>query len=337
MRSPEPALSVVVVTKDVYQTLRPVVTALGRQTIADRIELVVVAPAAARGAVPRSDAVAFHSVQVVEVGPVSNRGRAAAHGVAAARAPIIALTENHCFPDPDWAELTLEIYREGPWAAVGPSVQNGNPERFRSRAMHSFGYGRFPRTGAAGPMEELPLHNSSFRREVLQMPIAELEQLLGNERRLHRRLHDEGKVLYFDPRATKWHLSEATWRLLTGMWFCGGRGYGAGRTRGWPSWKRAIYAAAAPLLTFPIAANVWKRLDTADPLPRTLGLGLVVLAGSACHAAGEFLSYVGVVRTEFPFVEAEEFMIRERLGGTALRIPHVAALVRELDRIPEAQ
>lgn len=334
MHPPVPALSVIVVTRDVYQTLRPIVTALGRQTIAERIELVVVAPATAGATVPPADAAPFHSVQVVGVGAVSNRGRAAAHGVLAAHSPVVALSENHCFPQPDWAELTLAAH-EGPWVGVGPSVRNANPESLLSRAMHNFGYGMFPWTGTAGPVEELPLHNSSYRREHLDAPVAELEHLLGNERRLQRKLRAQGLELYFDPRPVKWHINEATWRLLTGMWFFGGRGYGATRTKDWPSWKRAMYAAAAPVLPLPISHNVWQRLGRADELPRSLGLGLVVLIGAACHAGGEALSYLGLERTEFPFVEHEEFMIRERLGGRALTLPHVAALVGELDRNPE--
>ena len=41
----DPALSVVVVTRDHYGTLRPITAAVRGQTIADRIELVIAAPA----------------------------------------------------------------------------------------------------------------------------------------------------------------------------------------------------------------------------------------------------------------------------------------------------
>jgi len=170
----------------------------------------------------------------------------------------------------------------------GPSVQNGNPERLRSRAMHCFATGAFPRNGAAGPMEELPAAQqlvpargpprcriarswSTFRERATPAPAAA------------RR--GEGPV--FRPAGTKWHLSEATWRLLTGMWFCGGRGYGAGGPGDGRSGKRAVNAAGTPVLTLRSPANVWIAPWHGGPSARTLGLGLVVLAGSACHAAGE--------------------------------------------------
>lgn len=329
MPTPLPSLSVVVVTRDTFRSLRPILAALSAQTIADQLEVVLVAPASAPDMVPGDLTRAFHACQVVTVSAVSNRGRAAAHGVQVARAPVVALSENHCFPTPDWAERTLEAH-EGTWGAVGPAVRNANPDSVLSRTMQSFGYGQFPPTRPAGPMEELPLHNSSFRREALSFPLAELEWLLANERRLHRRLREAGQVLQFVPIVRKWHINEATWRLLTGMWFFGGWGYGTGRARHWPIWRRLLYLLASPLLVAPVASNVWRRFPSVDAMPRSLALGAVVLIGAACHVAGECVAYAGLGREEFPFVEQEEFLIRGRLGRHSVPVAEVVPLLSEL-------
>lgn len=323
-----PALSVVVVTRDTFRTLRPILAAIAAQTIAARLEVILVAPRSASDAIPTDLTGAFHATQVVQVPAVGNRGAAAAHGVRLASAPIVALSENHCFPEPDWAERSLAAHH-GPWVGVGPAIRNANPESLLSRVMHNFGYGEFPAQRPACSMEELPLHNSSFRREVLDFSLEELEHLLANERRLHRRLREAGHGLQFVPTVVKWHINEATWTLLIGMWFFGGWGYGTGRAPTWPAWKRAAYLLASPLLVLPVAANVWRRFPTIDPVPRSPALGLVVLMGAACHVLGECLAYLGAGRDEFPFVEREEFLIEGRLGGHALTLPHVAALVSQ--------
>ena len=101
----DPRLSVVIVGRDGIQSLRPILACLTEQTIADRMEVIAVLPSD-RFADDALDpwATHFQSARAVATGVIGNRGRAAAAGVRVATAPVIAFTENHCFPDPDWAE-----------------------------------------------------------------------------------------------------------------------------------------------------------------------------------------------------------------------------------------
>lgn len=327
----EPALSVVVVTRDHFGTLRPIIGALRTQTIADQIELVIAAPRGAERGGPPPDLSGFHSAQVVEVGPVTNRGRAAASGVLAAKAAIVALTENHCFPTATWGEQVVASHAGG-WAGVGPAVENANPESALSQAMHAFGYGRFHRSGRAGPVEELALHNSSFRKAILPNHLATLEELFADERRLHRALRVQGQVLRFEPAIVKLHLNEATWSLLFGMTYDSGRRYAGTRSADWPLWRRGIYAAASPLLSAPIFRNIWRLLPPKGEQRRGLPLAAVICCCAVVHALGEAGSYLLGPKEDFPFVEEDEFMIRERLGGRSLTRPEVASFVALLDR-----
>ena len=57
----------------------------------------------------------------------------------------------------------------------------------------------------------------------------------------------------------------------------------------------------------------------------------MVWIGALVHALGEAVSYVGGAREEFPFVEDDEFKIRERLGGRDIMKPEIASLVALLD------
>ena len=193
-----PALSVVVVTRDRFHTLRPIVDAFRRQTIAAKLELVVVAPDLEVGAIPADEAASFFSSQVVAVGPIANRGLAAASGVRAARAPLVALSENHCFPEPEWAERTLEAH-DASCTAVGPAVENANPETSVSLTLHAAGYGMFQPGDEPGTREELPLHNTSYQRDVLLGFGEDLDYLLADERRLQQALVEADHTLVFDP------------------------------------------------------------------------------------------------------------------------------------------
>jgi hypothetical protein len=337
MTSGGPALSVVVVTRDTARTLRPIVTALARQSIAGAIELIVVAPDESVEGVEElmMGSGAFHSVRIVGAGPVQNRGRAAAAGVAACRAPVVALTENHCFPEPNWAAASLAVHEEGPWAGVGPAMFNANPETALSVAMFATGYGPFAASMPAEDRSELPLHNSSYRVDALFTFGDRLPDLMADERTLQAALLEAGHRLRFDPRPRKRHISEATWGLLAGLAYWGGRRYGGARCRDWSPLRRLAYVAAGPLLTIPIMRTAQRKLPQDGTAPTSAPLTLILLAWGALHATGEIVSYLrGTAPDDFPWVDSEEFFIRERLGRIPLTDPDIAALVAQLDGPP---
>jgi Glycosyl transferase family 2 len=69
----------------------------------------------------------FLQFRVVEVGTINSTARARATGVRHASAPVVALTEDHAYPAPGWAEALINAHKEG-WAAVGPVMANANRE-----------------------------------------------------------------------------------------------------------------------------------------------------------------------------------------------------------------
>ncbi len=157
------ALSVVVVGRDGFATLRPILECLAEQTIARRIEVIAVVPVDDPSAdPPPPSASAFRQFKTIAAGAISNRGTAAAQGTRHASGTIVAFTENHCFPSPDWAEKLIASYTDD-LAGVGPAIVNANPEihpvmgELRRRILRvRIAQACFAHRGNADPQHELP-------------------------------------------------------------------------------------------------------------------------------------------------------------------------------------
>jgi len=119
-------MSVVLITPDNYQTLGHIIRAYAEQTVREYLELVIVAPSADHLDIVESDLECFPGYQVVEIGAFDSNAVARAAGVRAARTPLVAFAEDHCFPAPDYAERLIERHREA-WSGVGPRIHNANP------------------------------------------------------------------------------------------------------------------------------------------------------------------------------------------------------------------
>jgi hypothetical protein len=170
----------------------------------------------------------------------------------------------------------------------------------------------------------MPLHNASYRREVLEPLANELDQLLPDERRLMRRLRASGARFAFHPEARARHVNEATWTLVLGLAFFNGRRYGGRRGEGWGPARRLAYALAFPLLSLPLLAEAVRQIRPVPGRPRLLPALLPALWLQAlAHSLGEAVGYLRGPKDVFGFVDEEEFMITERLGGRSLRDPRL--------------
>ena len=161
-----PALSVVLPTGDGFSTIRQTVRALARQTIADKIELVIVAPTDHIN-IPADDVSAFAGTRVVNGGPVRTSNISRCAGIRAASAPVVVLAEDHSFPEPGWAEALWSSHGAG-IAAVGPVLGNANPESMISWANLLLEYYPWLEGAEAGAVTRLPIrsHRTSKGRRL---------------------------------------------------------------------------------------------------------------------------------------------------------------------------
>lgn len=248
------AMSVVLGTDRTIDALRSTIRHLGKQTIANKIELVLVG--CEHKLEPEPELIApFATHQIVYAQRPISLGKMNATGMKAARGEVIALGEDHCFPKPDWAEQLLRAH-EGPWAMVGPHVENGNPGTVASWVDYALGYADWSDPSQGGLRPYLPGHNSSFKRRVVEEYFPDLENWLsGFEFAFHLELNRRGHMLLYEPRAVTRHMNFSKPSSLVAVHYPGGRLFAAIRSRHWSPAKRWFYALASTGFT---ALRAWR-------------------------------------------------------------------------------
>ena len=300
MQDAVPAMSVVVATER-YETVRTLIRHLRAQTVQGQLELIIAAPSTETLGLDPADLEGFHRVRVVAVGRVGVVGWARAAAVRQTTAPIVALTESHAFPVPEWAESLIAAHRE-PWAVVGPSMRNANPATMISWANLLLDYGPWVehRGGEAG---DVPGHNSAYKREILLGCGPELEALMEIETILHWELHRKGHRFCVEPRATIYHVNVS----LPSVWLAerwhAGRVFAASRARGWSWARRLLFAAGSPLIPLIRTRRIVGQIRRAGLGRRLLPRVLPALVTSlVVSAAGEMIGYAAGAGDSWAFV-----------------------------------
>ena len=288
-----PALSVVLATSGDFTTIEATVHHLRRQSIADRLELVIVAQAPTALAAGDQAFQGFWGHQVIGAGSVLSGGRANTAGVRAARAPVVALAEDHCFPEPEWAAALLERHDCGDVAAVGPLLRNANPATLVSWCDFVIGYGRWIDPTSTGEQPFLPGHNSSYRKSILLEFGACLEDLLGTETVLHLEIRRRGHRLVIEPRARAAHTNFGRIGPWLPAQFYHGRVFAAERARRWNLARRIFYAVASPLIPCVRLVRAMGHLRRSErPRPSLLRLTPLLALGLSADGIGQLLGYL---------------------------------------------
>jgi hypothetical protein len=243
-----PRLSILLPAMKGYESVRSALDAWEAQTCRDRLEILVLCPHD-----PRPPATLPFGQRIICVGN-ADLHEARSEGIRQASGEYVMLAEDHCLPDPDWAEAILRRLEEG-WDAVGPALRPGNRSSCWAEGSFLIGYGEWMIPIAAGPTRVLCGWNGTIRTRLLRQFGDDLprELLLGAF--AIRRLCEQGARFYLENCARMRHfdppgLAYEIWLLLLV-----GMGFGALRTRSWPLVFRLLYPLAAPAISF----LHWKR------------------------------------------------------------------------------
>jgi hypothetical protein len=286
-----PSLSAIVVIPDKLETVETTMDYLRKQTRAELIELVFVGPDSSKKDIEKADLTPFHSWKFVQMEEIPSIGSGFTAGIFQASAPIIALTEDHSYPDQVWAESFIKAH-QSPWAVVGPSMRNGNPINAVSWADYYQAYGQWNDIQKSGKINTLPGHNSSYKRELLLAFGDELKVLMQAESILHRRLKQKGYEMAIEAETRTAHLNFFSWSSWIPARYYAGRQFAGTWAYSWSWIRKFAYAIASPgipwLRLWRTHKYVWKN----HKFFHSVKILFIILLGFIVEAYGNFTGFL---------------------------------------------
>ncbi len=287
------SISVILITMDDFESMRQLLCYLEVQTIRDQIEILIICPNEKELRIDKDALRHYACYRVVEIGTFDTLQQPRVAAIRNAGAPIIAFTEDHCFPAPNWAEALLSAH-EGPWAAVGPVLGLANPQLKIAWVSYFMQYGEWVASGNVKSHESADVagHNSSYKRDVLLEYGDDLDRMMSFETVLHEDLHARGKKLYVAADARAWHVFITRFKPFCIEHLYIGRLLASTRSRRWSFTRRLVYILGSPLIPavrfYRIMGMVRRHGWAGQLLP---GMLPSLLAGLVASAWGELLGY----------------------------------------------
>ncbi len=245
--SDTPQVSVIMLVGHQRERAESALTSLLGQTGLERCEILVWDSA------PESHPPIAGSDQppVRVVVPASRRdfGRMKAEAVRLARGEVVLFLEEHVQVAPGWLEAMAGRF-DGSWVAVGPCVENANPDVGLSKIMALLNYGLWTPPVGQGEVSLLPGNNSAYQRQALLDLGDDLASLLVSDTVLQWTLMAKGGRLFLEAEAAIRHLNPTTLANclkaeFTYHWpFAGIRA----QSQGWSRWKSLRYLLLSPAI-----------------------------------------------------------------------------------------
>lgn len=214
-----------------------------------------------------------------------------ATGANAARGRLLAVTEDHCRPAPDWVQSIVHAHEQTP-LAIGGVVEKTGPDRPLNWAVYFLDYLRYMPPVQGGETHELTDLNVSYKMSELQK-IRDVWTREFHEPSVHAALEARGGKLWLSPdiivqQRRELHIGHALWDR-----YAFGRLFGSTRASSVPGGKRMVYAALAPALPVLLVIRLSRHILNKK---RHIGaflaaLPYIVLLASA-WAWGEFIGYL---------------------------------------------
>jgi len=214
-----------------------------------------------------------------------------AAGIREASAPIVALTEDHCIPSPDWAASILRAHA-APSAAAGGSVEKTTPDTALNWAVYLADYLRYAAPLPEGPAAHLTDCNVSYKRAALDR-VAACWRDGFHENVVHDALRAAGETLWLAPSIVVAQRRSFRPGAVLRDRLAYGRLFAATRAQRASLAARVVLLASTTLLpallVARVAVQVIRKRRHAGQFLRSLPWLAVI---STAWAVGEFLGYL---------------------------------------------
>jgi len=288
--SEPPEISVLLPT-DSFETVEKILACLRAQPRAGNLEIVLVAPPTAGLEDGDARVHGFAGVRVIEAPDVAALPQARARALRAASAALVLFAETHAYPNAEYLDRLVEAHAGGPWPVVGPAIGNANPGSLMSWASLLMDYGRWVHAEERGAIEDVPGHNSVYKRDRL-LELNDLDELMTADTIMHAELRARGHELYLEPDARVDHLNVSQFRWALVERFESGRTFAGMRARGWALPRRLAYALGSPLIPLVRFRRIRRYLGRCRDAPSLVRLGPALGLALGVSAFGEFVGYL---------------------------------------------
>jgi glycosyltransferase involved in cell wall biosynthesis len=288
-RPSTPSLSVVVVILGNRSYLLGCLEGLRRQAGVPRFEIIVPHDATLED-VPELES-RFPGVTFLAHDGRRTYAELRASGFRHANGDIVALTEDHCTPEEDWCANILRLH-QGPYAAVGGSVDKSGDDTVLNWAIYLNDFGRYMNPVPEGPAAYLTDCNVSYKR-------SHLEGLKGlwaeefHETTVNWALLERGNTLWLSPTVVVRQQRSLQLGPALRERYEFGRLFASTRVASVGAARRLLYAAASPILPVillgRVAKNVFGKRRAIGRFVQAVPM-LVLLA--LMWTWGEFLGYL---------------------------------------------
>ncbi len=284
---PELSVVVVVLTGD-ENYLSRCLTALTQQTSASRTEILVPCDRNASSLIKLSSN--FPGVRFLSIDGDRTYAELRTIGVRESKGRIVALTEDHCIPSPDWCKQILRAHK-GSNAAIGGAVNKEGPDSALNWALYLADYLRYMKPIPEGPTHNLTDCNVSYKRASL----AAIETTWSDEfheNDVHEALRAGGDSLWLAPQILVYQQRSIDLRAAVCDRYAFGRLFASTRAANFSASQRFFYSMLSLLIpavqVSRIAGHVLRKRRCLPEFLRSLPHLLLI---STVWATGEFLGY----------------------------------------------
>lgn len=282
-------LSVVIASVNGFPIIGECLESLRQQSGTEEIE-VVVANRCADG-VGTSIQEKYPRVKLIEAPVETSIPQLRAMAFRACQGDVVAVLEDHCIVDRDWARRMLEAHR-GEYAVIGGSVDNAARERLVDWAAFFCEYSQAMKPLSEGEAENIPGNNVAYKRWVLERFRLEIETGIWDST-LHEWIRNAGIPLYRVPSLAVHHKMSASLAWFITQKFHFARSFSSMRFAGSSPIRRFAYGAGAALLPFVLAQRIVSRVWRSRVYRRELVLSFPILMLLLLSwGAGEAVGYI---------------------------------------------